>query len=92
MIEQDKLLRDFVAEMKAVQGQQITIRLVGQADLLVGILGIMQMALRHPRLSESLSAKHFAQWARAIEERLGEFGPATKMICSMGWSPEYDRG
>jgi hypothetical protein len=82
---------EFMAEMTAAGDREIVVRLTADAPSLMGILGIMQMALRHPSVADFPAGKHFAEWARAIELRLGELGPATARICSMGWSRENDR-
>jgi hypothetical protein len=81
----------FMDEMMADGKREIVIRLEADAASLVGILGMMQLALRHPGLADCEPAQQFAKWARAIELRLAEIGPATARVCAMGWSPENDR-
>jgi hypothetical protein len=80
-----------VAELSAPGNQEISVQLKANAPTLMGILGIMQLALRQPALDGFPVAKEFEQWARAIEVRLAELGPATARLCEMGWSPENDR-
>lgn len=88
--DEQELNEAFVNEITAHACDVITIRLEGEALHLIGILGIMQLALRHPGLADLPATADFAKWARLIEQRLAEFGPATARICSMGWSPEND--
>lgn len=80
----------FVAEFGPVANQITRITLDASYASLLGFLGILQMALRHPKLADVPSAAYVAQFARAIETRLAEIGPATARLASMGWSPEND--
>jgi hypothetical protein len=88
--EPKNLEEEFADEMKKVGRQPIKISLHSDVVTLVGVLGVMQLALRHPGLADVDAAKTFADWARQIELRLADFGPAIARICSMGWSPEND--
>ena len=57
--ELDGLFDAFADEMKAVKGRDVTIRLESTPANLVGVLGIMQLALRHPALVDSPAVRDF---------------------------------
>ena len=89
-VDDPDLFEAFADEMQSVNGRAVIIRLESTPANLVGVLGIMQLALRHPALIDSPAVQNFVAWAREIELALAQYGPATARVCSMGWSPEND--
>jgi len=69
----------------------IEIKFSATTSELLNVLGMLQVAFRHPTAGKSLSAKYAKRFARCLEERLAQIGPATARLCAMGWSAEFDR-
>jgi hypothetical protein len=89
-IGEAELLERFRIEMEETVGLEVPVSMTVPAHALVGILGIMQLALRHPANNSNYAWEAFADMAHAIEKYCQEFGPATARVCSMGWSREND--
>jgi hypothetical protein len=83
-IDLSELQRAFTEEMIRHKDRELRVVIVGTPGTMIGILGMMQLTLRHPAIGASPSAYEFAQVAKACEEILKSIGPATARIASMG--------
>ena len=85
--ERDRLLTDCELEMDSEKSRTITIEYsVVQA---MGLLGTLQLALRHPK-NTGATSRYMRELARHIEAFLSECGPATARLCKLGWDQAED--
>jgi len=76
-------------EMRAAQDAGVMLPLHLRPSSAFQLLGILQLALRHPGLSGAV--RDFAtQLARLIEDQICKT-PAMREMARRGWSKEYDR-
>jgi hypothetical protein len=86
-VEQERLILDASREICACQQRTITVQY--NTIQALGLLGTLQLALRHPRL-EGPTSRYMRELATHLEMFLAECGPATKRLCACGWNPEDD--
>ena len=85
--DQEKLLTDAAREMEEAGEGTITIEYsIVQA---MGLLGTLQLALRHPKNTGGTS-RYMRELAMRLEAFLGACGPATSRLCRLGWDPTAD--
>jgi len=90
-VSDDDLFAAFVGEMRLHGKRPVPLRFDSDVVSMVGLLGILQYALRSPANNSSGPWNHCAKLARAIESKLASIGPATTAVCARGWSREFDR-
>lgn len=56
----------------------------------MSLLGHLQLALAHPS-NNGPASQRMRELAKKIEARLAELGPATALLCAMGWNRRFDR-
>ena len=56
----------------------------------ISVLGMLQLALRHPGVQGSVTAVTVEHFGRALESKLGEVCPEATEIMAQGWNPIYD--
>lgn len=56
---------------------------------MLGLLGQLQLALRHPG-NRGASSQHARKLAEAIETRIVEASPGLRDLCAAGWDERFD--
>jgi hypothetical protein len=77
-------------DQKKIEELAESIKSVGIIEPIVVLLGVVQLALRHPGVRGRPSEGVAREFARQIEERIVAIAPALKEICAAGWDPRAD--
>jgi hypothetical protein len=77
------------ASLEMKDRTQETITMQYTAPQAMGLLGTLQLALRHPA-NRGATSTQMRLLAHTLEQWLSEFGPAIKELCQLGWNPEAD--
>jgi hypothetical protein len=57
----------------------------------MAVLGVLQLALRHPAMQLGFAAGVATGVAKHLEEFIAEAGPNCAAIAAAGWNPEEDQ-
>lgn len=57
----------------------------------LGLLGTLQLALRHPVFKKRPTAKFIEAFARSLQETIVKKAPGLEFLCEAGWKEEFDR-
>ena len=88
-VEQAALLACVAIEMKTAVDSGETIAIEFTLPQAMGLLGTLQLAMRHPKFNGPTS-ETMRNLANVLEAGLHNCGPATARLCELGWNPEED--
>lgn len=87
---EEELLAQFPRELQAFAESTERIDLmIRPADAWI-ILACMQLALRHPNVSDTMR-ECATDIGHRLEELIANYGPALKEMARRGWDPAYDQ-
>jgi hypothetical protein len=83
----DELTISAIREMARVKGRSFSLKLTIPDAM--GLLGIIQLAARHPK-SGRFAREAMDEIAGRLEKALALVGPAMAELCARGWNPDHD--
>ena len=57
----------------------------------LGLLGTIQLALRHPQFAQKPTAQWAKRFGESLSEEITSKAPKLKFLCDAGWHKKFDR-